>query len=172
MLGTKLKIVLGYEGVPDRLLAMDRGEIEGMCGMVMASVKASLGPRLKDGSLKLVAQAGLTKNPDYPHVPNMLDEATSPDARLALEFLFAQLQINIALAAPPGLPAARVASLRTAFEAMIVDSELLGDVRAAGLDFHPMDGEQTSEVVQRLFATPKQVVARVRAAVTAPPQQR
>ena len=164
-LGTKFNIVLGYEGVPDRVLALERGEIDGMCGVVTATVKSSLLPQLKDGTIRLVVQAGLSKDPDFQSIPNMLDQARNKDARLALEFLFAQLKINIALAAPPGIPPDRAEALRVAFSKMINDPDLRAETKAAAIDFHPLSGKETSDVVNQLFSTPSAVVDRVSAAV-------
>ena len=165
MLGTKFKIVTGYKGTPDRILAMQRGEIEGACGLTTSLVKSALRQQYKDGKIKIVAQAGLTRDKDFPDVPNMLDQAKTPEQRQALEFIFAQLQISRAIAAPPGLPGARVATLRKAFDAAMADPALLDEARKLNLDLLPIDGTETAKVVQRFFASPESVVERVRAAV-------
>jgi tripartite-type tricarboxylate transporter receptor subunit TctC len=164
-LGTKFNIVLGYEGVPDRLLALQRGEIDGMCGIVTATVKSSLLQQLKGGTIRLVVQAGLTKDPDFESIPNMLDQADNKDARIALEFLFAQLKINIALAAPPGIPPDRADALRDAFSKMIKDPDLRAETKTDSIDFHPLTGKETSDVINQLFSTPPAIVDRVSAAV-------
>jgi tripartite-type tricarboxylate transporter receptor subunit TctC len=166
VLGMKFKVVMGYPGTPERVIAMERGEIEGGCGMTTSLIKSTLGPLFRDGKLKLIAQAGLTKDAEFPDVPNMLDEAKTPEQRQALEFLFGQLELDRAFAAPPDLPPSRVATLRTAFNAMTRDSEFIDEVRALKLDFRPLRGEETTDVIRRLFATPKAAVDKVRAALT------
>ena len=119
-----------------------------------------------DDKLTLVMQAGLTKDAEFANVPNVLDEAKTPEQRSALEFLFGQLELDRALAAPPDLPAERLATLRAAFDAMTGDGEFLDEVRALKLDVRPLKGEETTAVIRRLFATPRLAIERVRAALT------
>ncbi len=74
LLGMKLKIVVGYPGTPERLMAMERGELTGACGISTSSLSSTLATPLKDGKIRIVAQAGAHKDPRYPNVPNILDE--------------------------------------------------------------------------------------------------
>jgi tripartite-type tricarboxylate transporter receptor subunit TctC len=166
VLGMKFKVIMGYPGTPERVVAMERGEIEGACGMTTSLIKSSLAAPFRDGKLTLVMQAGLTKDADFPDVPNVLDEAKSPEQRSTLEFLFGQLELDRALAAPPDLPPVRIATLRRAFDAMVADGEFLDEVRALKLDFRPLKAEETVAVIRRLFATPRPAIERVRAALT------
>ena len=165
LLGAKFKLVTGYKGTPDRILAMQRGEIDGACGMTTGLVKSVLRQQHKDGKLKLVAQAGFTRDPDFPDVPNMLDQAKTPEQRQALEFIYAQLQLSRAVAAPPGLPEARVATLRKAFDATSADPAFRDEARKLNLDLLPIGGADTADIVQRFFSSSGAVVERVRAAV-------
>jgi tripartite-type tricarboxylate transporter receptor subunit TctC len=165
MLGTKFKIVMGYRGTPDRVLAMERGEIEGACGLTTGLVKAVLARQYKEGKIRVVAQAGLTRDPDFPDVPNMYDQAKTDEQRAALAFIFAQLQISRAIAAPPDVPAARVATLRAAFDATVNDPAFREEAKRMTLDLRPINGAETAGVVQRFFESPRAVVERVRAAL-------
>jgi tripartite-type tricarboxylate transporter receptor subunit TctC len=99
-------------------------------------------------------------------VPNLLDLAKDPEQRKALEFLFAQLDLGRAVAAPPGTPPERVKVLRQAFEQMLKDPALIADVKRMQLDFSPMSGAETTKMIEDFFATPKPVIERVRAALT------
>ncbi len=166
VLGMKFKVIMGYPGTPERVIAMERGEIEGACGMTTSLIKSSLAAPFREGKLTLVLQAGLTKDAEFANVPNVLDEAKTPEQRSALEFLFGQLELDRALAAPPDLPAERLATLRAAFDAMTGDAEFLDEVRALKLDVRPLKGEETTAVIRRLFATPRLAIERVRAALT------
>ncbi len=121
LLGTKFKIVTGYKGTPDRVLAMERGEIEGACGLTTGLVKSVLRRQYNEGKIRVVAQAGLTSDPDFPGVPNMFDQAKTPEQRQALEFIFAQLELSRPIAAPPELSASRVTTLRQAVDATTSD---------------------------------------------------
>ena len=144
---------------------MQRGEIDGACGMTTGLVKSTLRQQHRDGKLKLVAQAGFARDPDFPDVPNMLDQAMTPEQRHALEFIFAQLRISRAVAAPAGLPEARVATLRKAFDAATADPAFIEEARKLNLDLLPIGGAETTDVVRRFFSSPGPVVERVRAAV-------
>lgn len=165
VLGTKLKIIMGYKGTPDRILAMERGEIHGACGLTTGTVRATLSQQYNDGKLKLAAIAGLSKEPNFPNVPNMVDEAKTPEQRQALEFLFAQMEIGRAMAAPPGTPEDRVALLRRAFDGTVKDADFLEEAVRLKLDISPISGTETAAVVARFYATPAAVVQRIRGAL-------
>jgi tripartite-type tricarboxylate transporter receptor subunit TctC len=92
--------------------------------------------------------------------------AKDPDQRRALEFLFAQLDLGRAVAAPPGTPPERVKVLRQAFEQMLKDPGLASDAKRMQLDFDPMNAEETIKMIEHFFATPKPIVERVQAALT------
>jgi tripartite-type tricarboxylate transporter receptor subunit TctC len=165
VLGTKLKIIMGYKGTADRVLAMERGEIQGACGLTTGTFRATLEQPYKEGKLKLVAIAGFTKDPHFPEAPNMLDEAKTPEQRQALEFLFAQMEVGRAMAAPPGTPKVRVDILRRGFDATVTDPEFIADANKLKLDVSPISGAETEQVVAKFYATPDAVVQKVRAAL-------
>ena len=163
LLGTKFKIILGYKGSGDRVLAMERGELEGACGITTGTLRSQFSSVLRDGKIKIVGQAGLAKDEELPDVPNILDLAKDPEQRRALEFLFAQLDLGRAVAAPPGVPPERVKVLRQAFEQMLKDPGLASDAKRMQLDFDPMSGAETVQMIEHFFATPKPIVEKVRA---------
>jgi tripartite-type tricarboxylate transporter receptor subunit TctC len=98
-------------------------------------------------------------------VPNMYDQAKTDEQRQALEFIFAQLQISRAIAAPPDLPPARVATLRAAFDATANDPAFREEAKRLTLDLRPIGGADTAGIVQRFFASPRSVIKRVQAAL-------
>lgn len=165
VLGTKLKIIMGYKGTADRVLAMERNEIQGACGLTTGTFRATLEQPYKEGKIKLVTIAGLSKEPNFPNAPNMLDEAKTPEQRQALEFLFAQMEIGRAMAAPPGTPLGRVDILRKGFDAAMKDPAFLAEADKLKLDISPISGVETASVVEKFYATPKAVVEKVRGAL-------
>jgi tripartite-type tricarboxylate transporter receptor subunit TctC len=165
LLGTKFKIILGYKGSGDRVLAMERGELEGACGITTGTLRSTFSTVLREGKIKIVGQAGLAKDEELADVPNILDLAKDPEQRRALEFLFAQLDLGRAVAAPPGVPPERVKILRQAFEQMLKDPGLASDAKRMQLDFDPMNAAETVQMIEHFFATPKPIVERVRAAL-------
>ncbi|MGE5539015.1 MAG: Bug family tripartite tricarboxylate transporter substrate binding protein [Gemmatimonas sp.] len=165
LLGTKFKVISGYPGTPERLVAMERGELHGACGITTSTFRAVLAQPYKDGKVVLVAQAGSSKDPAYPDVPNMLDQAKSPEARQALEFLFVPLGLGRPFAGPPEMPVDRTALLRKAFDDSMKDPDLLADAKKVQVDIEPMNAEQSAKMVQQLFETPAAVVAKLQAAL-------
>ena len=166
LLGTKFKIVTGYKGTPARVLAMERGEIEGACGLTTGLVKSNLSRQFTQGKLKVIAQAGLTRDSDFPDAPNMLEQAKTPEQRGALEFIYAQLQLSRAIAGPPGVPEERVATMRSAFDAAVADPGFLDEAKKQKLDVSPMNGTDTAKVVQHFFSSPSSAIEKVRAVLT------
>lgn len=165
VLGTKFKIIMGYKGTADRVLAMERGEIQGACGLTTGTFRATLEQPYKEGKLKLVAIAGLSKEPNFPDVPNILSEAKTPEQRQALEFLFAQMEIGRAMAAPPGTPQGRVDILRKGFDETVKDKDFLAEAEKLKLDISPISAAETASVVEKFYATPAAVVQKVRGAL-------
>lgn len=172
VLGTKFKIILGYRGTPARILAMERGEIEATCGLTTTTIKARLGQQLKEGKIRVLAVAGNNPDPDFKHLPNMLDEAKSADERAALKFLFSQMQVARMFAAPPEAPKERIALLRKAFTATMKDPAFQKDAKRTRTDVVWSTGESAQKVVKELYASDPEVVARIRAALKAPAAKR
>ena len=168
LLGTKFKIVTGYKGTPDRILAMERGEIEGACGLTTTLIKATLSQDVDAGRLKIIAQGGNSNDPNFPNVPNMLDQAKTPEQRQILAFLYAQLELSRPMAAPPGTPEERVKTLGTAFDAAVNDPGFRADAVKQNLDINPTNAAETTAAVKRLYDSPKAAVDRVRAALLQP----
>jgi tripartite-type tricarboxylate transporter receptor subunit TctC len=165
VLGTKLKIIMGYKGTADRVLAMERNEIQGACGLTTGTFRATLEQPYKEGKLVLAAIAGLSKEPNFPDAANMIDEAKTPEQRQALEFLFAQMEIGRAMAAPPSTPKDRVEILRKAFDETVKDPEFLADAAKLKLDVSPISAAETASVVEKFYETPSAVVQKVRGAL-------
>lgn len=166
ILGTKFKVIAGYPGTPERALAMERGELHGACGITTSTLRATLAQPYKEGKILLLAQGGAKKDPTFPDVPNMLDEAKTPEAHQALEFMLGTQEMGRAFATAPETPADRVAFLRQVFDRTIRDAELLEDAKKLQLDIDPMDGDACTAAIERMYATPTAIVERIQAALT------
>jgi tripartite-type tricarboxylate transporter receptor subunit TctC len=163
ILGTRFKVIAGYPGTPERVLAMERGELHGACGITTTSFGSILERPAKEGKVIMVAQAGGRKDAAYPHVPNMLDFARTAEDRQAMLFVFSPLDLGRPIAAPPETPPERVALLRRAFDATMRDPELLDEAAKLKMKIDPADGAKTADTVNRLFTTPKPIVDRIAA---------
>ncbi len=163
MLGTKFRNISGYPGGAEMSLAMERGEIDGECGWSWGSLKSRTAEWLRDGKLKILAQAALKKSPDLPNVPLALDLAPTNEARSVMEVLLTDTLLAWPLVAPPGLPDEKVAQLRAAFNAMMSDPETLKDAARSQLDVDIVRGEEMQDIVGRVFALPPDLIAQAKA---------
>jgi tripartite-type tricarboxylate transporter receptor subunit TctC len=162
--GTKFKVITGYQGSPQILLAMERGEIEGFCAIGWTYLKLRKPDWLREKKINLLYQMALEKHPDIPDVPAILDHAKTPEDRKAFEFLFAPQEMGRPFFAPPGVPAERVAALRSAFERTLHDPQFLAEADKMGLEIQHRGGEHVQAVVERIYAAPPEVIARAKAA--------
>jgi tripartite-type tricarboxylate transporter receptor subunit TctC len=167
ILGTKFRIVRGYEGTPQINTAIERGELEGQGGIGWAAVKAQVPQWIAERKIKVIAQYGLKRHPDLADVPTMLELATRDPDRQALTMLFARTEYGRPYFLPPEVPAARVEALRRAFDATMRDPAFVSDAAKLQLEIDPMTGEAVQALVGDLAATPSDVVARVRAILEA-----
>jgi tripartite-type tricarboxylate transporter receptor subunit TctC len=169
VLGFKFKVVRGYQGTPQINLAIERGEVEGMGGLGWASVKAQTPHWISERKIKVLAQYGLKRHSELSDVPTMLELAKSDADRQAMTMLFARTEYGRPYFLPPDVPPPRVAALRRAFDATMKDPAFVAEAAKLQFDVDPLTGEQVQALVAQLAATPREVVARVRAALEAPP---
>src|SRR5882672_8903330 len=167
VLGFKLKIVRGYQGTPQINLAIERGEVQGMGGLGWASVKAQTPHWISEKKIRVLAQYGLERHSELADVPTMLELARSDADRQAMTMLFARTEYGRPYFLPPDVPAERVAALRRAFDATMRDEAFIAEAAKLQFDVDPLTGEQVQVLVAQLAATPREVVARVRAALEA-----
>lgn len=158
LLGTKFKIVAGYPGGNEITLAVERGEIEGYCGWSVGSIVSRASDWLHDGTLTLLAQ--FTR--DLPNVPVARDLVPTETGKRAIDFLSADVVLAWPLVAPPDLPAERVDELRTAFLAMMKDSELRADAAKLKLEIAPVSGREMQALVEQLYGSPPDVIELVK----------
>jgi tripartite-type tricarboxylate transporter receptor subunit TctC len=165
VLGTKFKIIAGYESSAEVGLAMERGEVEGRAGNNFNSLKAENPEWLRAGKIVLAAQVGLERNPDYPNLPLISDFAKNDEQRQILRLFSVDVVIGRPFLAPPGLPAERAAQLRRAFDEMMKDPAFLKEAAEAALDVEPVDGAKIQKIVEQLVGTPPDIVAKAKAAM-------
>ena len=157
----------GYQGTPQINLAIERGEVQGMGGLGWASVKAQTPHWISESKIKVLAQYGLKRYSELSDVPTMLELAKSDADRQAMTMLFARTEYGRPYFLPPDVPAPRVAALRRAFDATMKDPAFIAEAAKLQFDVDPLTGEQVQALVAQLAATPREVVARVRAALEA-----
>jgi tripartite-type tricarboxylate transporter receptor subunit TctC len=168
VLGTRFKIVRGYQGTPQINLAIERGEVQGMGGLGWASVKAQTPNWISERKIKVLAQYGFQRAAELADVPTMLEFAKSPADRQAMKMLFARTEYGRPYFLPPDVPVERVGALRRAFDATMKDPAFMAEAAKLNFDVDPLTGEAVQALVAELTATPREIVARVRSALEAP----
>src|ERR1043166_3495745 len=157
VIATRFKLVKGYGGSAALRLAMDRGEIEGFCGVSYSSIRTA---GLADGKANILVQIGLAKSPHMPGVPFVMDYAKSDEARQIFRLVFGWLDLERPIGAPPGTPEDRVNALREAFDRTMKDPALLADAEKMQVLIEPMTGQAISTFVDEVYRTPADVAAK------------
>ncbi len=167
--GANYKVVSGYNGTTEIGLAMERGEVVGSCGWDWASVKAQRGDWLRDKKLNVLLQIGLERNDELTKmgVPHVWDYVKDDTNRKVVELVIGQQVFQRSYIAPPEIPAAPLSILRSAFDATMTDPQFLADADKLRIDIAPLPGAKVQEIVQKLHATPKNIVQAARAAIRA-----
>jgi Tripartite tricarboxylate transporter family receptor len=163
-LGTHFKVVEGYPGGNDVLLAMERGEVKGRCGWSWSSVLTTRREWLEDKRMIVLVQLSLTKHPEMPDVPLITDFAKTDEQRAVLKLVFARNIMGRPYLAPPGLPADRLATLRQAFMDTMTDKDFLAEAKKTDLEINPVSGEEVEKLIKEVYATPADIIAKAKAA--------
>ena len=161
VLGTKFKIVTGYPGGNDVTLALERGEVQGRCGWSWSSLKATRLNWVLRKRIVVLVQLSLSKHPDLPNVPLIMDLAKTDEQRAIFRMIFARQTMGRPYAAPPGLPEDRLAALRKAFMDTMTDKEFLYDADQNKFEINPVAGDQLEALVKEVYRAPSDVVRKV-----------
>jgi len=160
LLGMKFKIIAGFPSSSDVFLAMERGEVDGICES-LDSVSGKRPSWIPDKKVVILFQGGAAPNPELKDIPFVADLARTPEDRQAIEFLYAGQGIGRPFVAPPDMPADRTRMLRDAFNATMKDPEFLEDARRNMLSVDPEDGEHLTALIKRVYATPRPIVEKI-----------
>ena len=167
VLGTHFKIVEGYPGGNDVVLAMERGEVQGRCGWSWSSVKSTHQSWIDDKKMIVLVQLSLNKHPELPDVPLVTDFAKTDEQRQILKMIFARQVMGRPYLAPPNLPADRLAALRQAFMDTMQDKDFLAEAHKTQLEINPVSGEDVEKPGERSLRHAAGIVAKAKAAAAA-----
>ena len=160
VLGTKLKIVKGYQGSGGLKVAMERGEIEGFCGASLDSIQSSSPDWLTEHKINVLAQMTFQKTSEVPNVPSMMDYAKTDDDKKVLELIFSWMLMGRPLAAPPAIPQDRAAALRTAFDDTMKDAAFVAEAKKLGITVDPVTGRDMDDFLQKIYQSPQPLIKR------------
>jgi tripartite-type tricarboxylate transporter receptor subunit TctC len=165
LLGVKIKLIQGYKGSAEIRLALARGELQGVCGIPISTLKTEWKDDLNSGRFKVILQLGRDRHPDLVGIPHVYDYTKTADDRQVFDLIFGLQAIGRPFAAPPDVPAARANALRAAFMTMTKDAGFLAEAAKMSLDVSPSRGEEVQAFVARMYASPKAVVDRAKDAL-------
>lgn len=160
LFGTRIKIINGYPGSTQVLLAMSRGEVDGGCGFALSSLKTTRRQDWESGQIKPIIQTGFEKSDELKDVPHIYDFAKKEDDKKVMHVIYGTHILGRPVSAPPDLPADRAKALRAAFDATMKDKDFLGEAAKQDMPIQPWSGEQTEKVIAQFAAYPDAVYAR------------
>ncbi len=158
--GTKFKVIGGYTEGSGTTLAMERGEVDGVCGLSYSTLKTMHPDWFRDRKVNVIVQIGLEKSRDLPDVPNALDLIPNFEDKQVLQLILVRQEMGRPFAMPPGVPADRVGILRQAFEATLKDPAFIADAARLQMEIDPLTGAQIQGLLQTAYATPRPIVQR------------
>ena len=171
LLGSRIKLIAGYTGSADVSLAVQRNEVQGVCGLLWSSAQQQYPEALQPGGyVKILVQQDIKRLPQLEKlgVPLVMDYARTPDQKLALDTFLSRSAVNRPFLLPPGVPVERVALLRKAFMETMADPELVADAVKQKLGVDANSGEEAYALVQKIYATPTHVLDILRGAKEPP----
>jgi tripartite-type tricarboxylate transporter receptor subunit TctC len=163
--GAKLKLVSGYPGTSDATLAMERGELNGMCGISWSTAKARHTDWMKARKVNMPVQFGLRKEADIADVPAVIDLVKGEEQSRMVRLILAGQAMARPYAAPPGIPDDRRRALIAAFEATMQDPEFLADAEKQQADISPVSAAEIEKLLTDVYATPKDIIAKAAKAI-------
>jgi tripartite-type tricarboxylate transporter receptor subunit TctC len=163
LLGTKLTTIGGYPGTNEILLAVERGELDGIVGYSWGVARSGNKDLLESGRLKIVMQLALGRHRELPTIPLVTDFVSNPEDKKVLEVIFSRQSMGRPLVAPPGLDPRLAHALRAGFAAAMTDPELLAESARTGLEINFVSGDDVQALVESLYRSPPAVVARAQA---------
>jgi tripartite-type tricarboxylate transporter receptor subunit TctC len=167
VLGTKFKTIDGYKSGSEVKLAMERGEVEGF-GSNPYSALMSASPQLRrDNLISILVQIGVKKDKDLPEVPLLYELASTPGDREILEFISKGLAVGRPIGTTPGVPPERLAALRAAFDATLIDPDFIADAKKSNAEINPMTGQVLQQLIDDVIGAPQSLKDRVKAVMPA-----
>lgn len=167
VLGTKFTVISGYPGSKEVTLAIERNEVQGVCGYGWSSLIAQNADMLNSGRIKVIVQEAAKSHPDLDKmgVPMAVSFAKTPEQRQILDLIYAQLVFGRPYILPPDVPADRVALLRKAFVATMKDQAFLADAKKLRLDVDAVSGQDVQDLVTKMYQTSPATVAKAKDAL-------
>jgi len=160
MFNLPMQLVLGYPSVPETVLAIQRKEVDGRCGWSWSTLSTRNRDLWLSKQIRVVLQLGDKRIAELAEVPTVLDVAGSTEQQAVLKLIVARQMMARPFVAPPGIPSARLTTLRNAFDATMQDPEFLADAQRQNLDVRPVTGAEADALIAQVYATAPDIVKR------------
>jgi tripartite-type tricarboxylate transporter receptor subunit TctC len=172
LFGTRFSVVSGYKGGSEIYLAMERGEVQGRCGLTLGSLQSGKPDWLKSKQINFLVQMSRepSREPELANVPTIFSFAKDEQQKAILEVFIATQEMTRPIFAPPGIPQDRAAALRAAFDAIVSDPKLKTQIEEKGQTMNSVSGTTAAEIVRRAYATPRTAIDATIKATQAPPK--
>jgi tripartite-type tricarboxylate transporter receptor subunit TctC len=161
-----IRVVAGYPGTNEITLAMERGEVDGLCSLSWSTIKTRHAQWLNDKKINLISQASYKKSPELADVPLVMEQTNDKEKQQILKLFMITQEMGRPFAAPPGIPADRKAALAAAFDATMQDPDYLAEARKLELDINPVSGRTIDDLLAEVYATPREVLKKASEAAT------
>ncbi len=162
---TRFKLIMGYRGSNEAMLAVERGEVEGH-STSWTALKVAHPDWIRDKNVAILVQFSLKRHPELPDVPTAVDLARNDEERAILAAIMNAAEVGTAFFTTPGVPADRLTALRRAFDATMTDADFLADVEKTRLGVSPLTGEELQKLVAEVSNLSPALLEKVRAAYT------
>ena len=160
VLGSKFKLIEGYKGTPDIILAIERNEVEGVCasyGQFRGSAQA-----FQDGKLRVLFRAEEAKMPEIPDAPSIYDFAKTEEQKQFMRFVFSSTEFGRPYVLPPGVPPARAATIRKAIADAVADPELIAEAKKMDVDMSWRAPEDLERITTSLYSSSPELIEAVK----------
>ena len=158
LFGTKIKVISGYRGGNEVYLAMERGEVHGRCGGLISSINSTRPDWFPQKKVYVPVQIALERDAHFPDSPALIEFAKDARTKQILQLVLAPMAMDRPILMPPGVPADRVAALKTAFHAAMNDPAFLADAKKQRLEVKEVSGDKVAQLLTTAYAMPPDVV--------------
>jgi tripartite-type tricarboxylate transporter receptor subunit TctC len=170
LLGAPIQIIRGYSGTAENLLALEKGETQGLHGVSWSYVKTRKADWLRDGKIRILLQTGLEPHADLKTLATVYDLVKTDDVRQVWDLILAPKVMSRPYVLPPGVPGERAAALRSAFERLVKDPAFLAEMERTGTEVSFLPGAEIERLIHRVYAFPPETVTRMVDAISSKPR--
>jgi len=166
MLGSNVKVILGYKGTDDINLDMEKGAIDASCGMYLSTVRSRYDQKVKSGDLRILIQFGRSRVPYFGDAATIYDLLKSEEDKKVADIIFRQSELGRPIMGPPDIPTERAIALRSAFTETMKDPGFLSEAEKLRIPIDSTTGEEVAQLLGFFFGTPQSLIQRAKSAMT------